>query len=254
MREASRPLTLSYIYSMKKKNNPLFTKAPTITAVIVERIDKRTVQKALAAGADMLEIRVDTFRKRDTESLVRALKRLRGFEGVSGVPLLLTCRDVTEGGVNAVAVKEKKLIFKALMPFVDCIDIELRVATGFRAVITEAREAGVAVIVSYHDFKGTPGAARLEGIIRKGRAAGGDAVKIAATAECREDLKRLAAVLLGHSAVIIIAMGPQGKASRLFFPLLGSLTTYGSVTKSSAPGQMPVAELVKAFKALEIKN
>jgi len=239
---------------MKKKNNPLFSKAPTITAVIVERIDKRTVQKALAAGADMLEIRVDTLENRDPESLARALKRLKGYESACGAPLLLTCRDVSEGGVHAITLKEKRLIFKALIPLVDYIDIELKKSAALRGIIIEAREAGVGVVISYHDFKGTPSAVRLSEIITKGRAAGGDAVKIAATAKSRNDLKKLAAALLEHSALIVIAMGPLGKASRIFFPLLGSLTTYGSVTKSAAPGQMPVAELVQAFKTLEIKN
>jgi len=63
---------------MKMKISSLESNAPAITAVIVGRIEKRTVLKALAAGADMLEIRVDTFAQRETEALVRSVKRLKG--------------------------------------------------------------------------------------------------------------------------------------------------------------------------------
>ncbi|MFQ5427927.1 MAG: type I 3-dehydroquinate dehydratase [Thermodesulfobacteriota bacterium] len=239
---------------MKKKNNPLFSSAPLITAVIVGRIEQRTIKKALVAGADMLEIRVDTFENRGPEDLLRAIKRLKGYEGASRIPLLLTCRARSEGGVHAVAAREKRLIYQALIPFVDCIDIELARVAGYGDVMAQARKAGVGVIISYHDFKATPGAARLSEIIKKGMAAGGDAVKIAATANSRKDILRLTAALLGHRNLIVIAMGPLGKASRVFFPLLGSLTTYGSVTRSSAPGQMPLDELVRAFKTYGIYN
>lgn len=239
---------------MKKKDSFFLPDRPAITAVIVGRIEKRTVRKALSAGADMLELRVDTFEKRDPVRLARAVKRLKGYDGAGNIPLILTCRASTEGGANALSLREKKLIFRTLMPFVNLIDIELRRAEGFKDIVAEAREAGVGVIISYHDFKGTPPSVKLSEIIKKGRFLGADAVKIAATARSREDILRLTAALIGNRDLIIIAMGPQGKATRVFFPLLGSLTTYGAVTRGSAPGQMPVAELVAAFKTYGIVN
>jgi len=250
------PLPVHIHILMTKKINSLESIAPAITAVIVERIEKRTVMKALAAGADMLELRVDTFAQRGPGALVRAVKRLKGYDGAAKTPLILTCRARSEGGVNEISSREKRLIFQALMPFVDYIDIELGKAAGFKDIIRGAKKSGVGVIISYHDFKGTPGAARLEGLIKKGKALGGGGaiVKIAATANSITELKRLAGALLRHSGLIIIGMGPLGAASRVFFPLLGSLTTYGSVTRSSAPGQMPVVELKKAFGKYGIHN
>jgi 3-dehydroquinate dehydratase-1 len=232
---------------MTIKINSLESDAPAITAVIVGRIEKRTVLNALAAGADMLEIRVDTFAKRDIDALVRGIKRLRGYEGAEKTPLILTCRASSEGGAGNVSAREKRLIFQALMPFVNFIDIELRKAGRFSDIIRTAAKAGVGVIISYHNFKSTPTAARLEELIKKGRALGGGTVKIAAAVHSTAELKRLAKALLNHKGLIVIGMGPLGAASRVFFPLLGSLTTYGSITASSAPGQMPVAELKRAF-------
>jgi len=232
---------------MTMKINSLECDAPTITAVIVTRIEKRSVLNALASGADMLEIRVDTFARRETDALIRGIKRLRGYKGAENTPLILTCRARSEGGANNISPREKRLIFQALMPFVDYIDIELRKAGRFRDIIRTAAKAGVGVIISYHNFKATPTAARLEELIKKGHALGNGAVKIASAVRSTAELKRLAGTLLNHKGLIVIGMGPLGAASRVFFPLLGSLTTYGSITASSAPGQMPVAELKKAF-------
>lgn len=241
------PLLSIYTYSMITKINSLESGAPLITAVIVGRIEKRSIIKALKAGADMLEIRVDTFAGRAPEALAQGIKRLKGYEGAEKTPLILTCRAKAEGGVHEVSPKEKRQIFHTLIPLVHYIDIELSKSTTFKNIITEAKEAGVGVIISYHDFKGTPATARLEGLIKKGMALG-DIVKIAATVNSTAELKRLAKPLLNHRRLIIIGMGPLGAASRVFFPLLGSLTTYGSITQSSAPGQMPVAELREALR------
>jgi len=236
-----------YTYSMTKKINSLESGTPLITAVIVGRIEKRTIIKALKAGADMLEIRVDTFAQRAPEALAQGIKRLKGYEGAEKRPLILTCRAKAEGGVHEVSTIKKRQIFQTLISLVDYIDIELSKAAAFKSIIAEAKEAEVGVIISYHDFKGTPATARLEGLIKRGKALG-DIVKIAATVNSTAELKRLTKPLLNHRGLIIIGMGPLGAASRVFFPLLGSLTTYGSITGRSAPGQMPVAELREALR------
>ena len=41
----------------------------------------------------------------------------------------------------------------------------------------------------------------------------------------------------------LVAMGAHGVASRVFFPLFGSLISYGGVGAAGAPGQLPLAEL-----------
>jgi len=234
--------------------NTLNSHEPGITAVILRRIDKRTVIKALTAGADALELRIDTFETRAPSALVRGIKRLRSYDGAGKTPLILTCRARSEGGVQDISAKEKTLIYSTLMPYVDYIDIELRKAGRFRDIIEAAEKAGIGVIISYHDFKGTPRAPRLEAIIQEAKALGADIVKIAATANSAAELKRLAALLFVHKGLIVIGMGPMGAASRIFFPLLGSLTTYGFITGSVAPGQLPVTELAEAFRKYGIKG
>ncbi len=249
---------------MTTKTSPLLLKAPCMAGVIVGRIEKRVVKRAVSWGVGALEIRVDTFEERSPATLKRGIEGLRGVEGAAGLPLILTCRDRAEGGVHAVGAAEKRLIFRELIPLIDYIDIEVRKARHFRGVITEAHEAGCGVILSYHDFHRTPPAPRLREVIVRARAAGGDIVKIAARADTRADLMRLAALLVNYKGpgrkrgagtrggLIVIAMGPAGRASRVFFPLLGSLVTYGSIDASTAPGQMTLKEMAAAFRAYEI--
>ena len=54
------------------------------------------------------------------------------------------------------------------------------------------------------------------------------------------DMLRLAELTLKHKNLIIISMGELAKISRVFFPIMGSFITYGTVSESSAPGQMPL--------------
>ena len=47
---------------------------------------------------------------------------------------------------------------------------------------------------------------------------------------------------------IVIAMGAHGVASRVFFPLLGSLITYGYLHQAVAPGQLSLADLTAELR------
>ena len=67
-------------------------KAPLICAVAEKSIESREINKALKAGATMLEIRLDTFSKRAIKLLPNALKRLKARK----IPLLLTIRSPGE--------------------------------------------------------------------------------------------------------------------------------------------------------------
>jgi 3-dehydroquinate dehydratase-1 len=50
----------------------------------------------------------------------------------------------------------------------------------------------------------------------------------------------------------MIAMGNIGRHLRAVAPLYGSVLTYGFVAKSTAPGQMSLAELILAKKLFDV--
>jgi 3-dehydroquinate dehydratase len=43
-------------------------------------------------------------------------------------------------------------------------------------------------------------------------------------------------------------MGPRGRATRVLFPALGSLFTFASLDKKTAPGQLGLEETLRAIE------
>ena len=221
-------------------------KTPAIAGVVTDRADRTGLTKAARTGADLIELRLDTVRVRKGAAIITALK---SFRKSSPVPVLLTIRSKKEGGRYLVKDDERLRLFKELTPYVDGIDIELSSKKIIKGVVREAKKRKKLVVVSFHDFKGTPGEKKLDGIVTRAKRAGADAVKIAASVASTEHVKRLATLVATGKDLIVIGMdkgmNKKGAATRVFFPLIGSLITYGSVTSSTAPGQMSVKELKK---------
>lgn len=219
---------------------------PRIAAVIVDGEDRKAIAAAKRDGADLLELRIDCFKKQDVAVVQKIVKHIQ----VKKLPMLATIRSKAEGGKSGISEKERLRLFQAVIPFVDAVDIELSSKKILRDVIKEARRFKKKVIVSYHNFKDTPEQKKLEAIIKNGKKAGGDIVKIAAFAKNKKDIIQLASLTASHNDIITIAMGRLGIVSRLFFPMLGSLLTYCSVTKSSAPGQIPLKTTANLLKEI----
>ncbi len=228
--------------------------APLVAAVIVDGVSTGAVRKALALGADMLELRVDTFKDRGAQSVVKMFQRLKKIKGVKSIPILLTVRSKGEGARFEIKDAGRLAIFRALIPFVDAIDIELASSAILPHVVGLAKKNRKTIIVSSHDFNGTPTDKRLEAIIRAGFKAGADVVKIAAYVKDAKDVRRLAGLLVKHDNLIVIPMGEYGTPFRVFFPVLGSLSTYGSVTGKTAPGQLCLKDVISAFRAFGLKK
>lgn len=212
---------------------------PTVAAVITGGIFAPEIRKAASLGAGLLELRVDTFASFDG----RLLASFEKLKKLTGLPILLTIRSVREGGRAELSDRDRAQLFLRLMPFADLVDIELSSGRILETVVNSAKRAKKRVIVSHHDFESTPGEKKLRKITELARKAGADTVKIASMVNSQSDLRRLAALLCSQDSMIVIGMGPLGKPSRVFFPLLGSLITYGSITKSTAPGQMSLKEM-----------
>lgn len=212
--------------------------------VIIGGINRRVVARAVSQGADILEVRLDTFGDLSPDKVERALKRLRNN---TTLPILLTLRSRREGGEIDISDKARLKILTEAIRYADIVDIELGARSILKNVIDLAHKTGKPAIVSHHNFKVTPGAKVLAEIIKKSRAAGADIVKIAAFANKKEDIKRLARLLTDSDDLVVIAMGPLGVASRVFFPALGSRITYGSITGKTAPGQLSLKEIKKEF-------
>jgi len=218
---------------------------PRIAVPFTDHATRADVGDALTRGMDVAELRVDLFSHATPDA---ALATLGLF---AGVPTLATVRHADEGGGFRGSEVERLALYRAFVPRVDAIDVEIASEIG-GAVIAAARDAGKLAIASFHDFAKTPDRSALDAIAAKGRALGADVVKIATAVAGTDDLRALARLLLerGDEGWIVIGMGPRGVASRVLFPLLGSLVTYAATGTQTAPGQLGLDELVALLKKL----
>ncbi|GAA3299641.1 type I 3-dehydroquinate dehydratase [Dactylosporangium vinaceum] len=194
--------------------------------------------RARALGVDLAELRIDWHRSAEPADVLAAIAPFRA----AGLPTLATIRSKAEGGYWSGDDAARLRLFAAVLPAVDAVDVELSSDQVLPGVVAAARAADRPVIVSYHDFDRTPGAAELRAKVEAARAAGADAVKISTMAQGSEDLRVLAGLLVEYDRMIVIGMGAEGAGSRVFFPLLGSRITYSAIGGRPAPGQLPFEE------------
>lgn len=199
--------------------------------------------------ADLIELRLDMF---EDNSLYHALETLRIAKDKFNKPLITTVRDISEGGQRAIS--DRFALYEAALPLSDFVDVEVNSENLLQRVKGIISDRTI-LIGSYHNFDFTPQDEFLEGIVRKGRLSGVDVVKIAVTANDRNDLIRLLLLTLRHkdSGIITMCMGEHGLPSRIIAPVFGSLIAYGYINKPSAPGQLSVRQLSEIFSLLNIR-
>ena len=194
-----------------------------------------------ASEADMIELRLDL-----VNEPIQAIKAVRL---ATTKPIIATNRLKTEGGMFQGSERERIELLLQAAPFADFVDIEL---------LAELRDEFMArvnkpVIVSYHDFLGMPDEDEMATILDNMKKTGAIYAKIAVTPKnLRDNLRILGLLLDADLPLCMIAMGNIGRHLRAVAPLYGSVLTYGFVAKSTAPGQMSVAELILAKKMFDV--
>jgi 3-dehydroquinate dehydratase-1 len=191
--------------------------------------------------ADLVEFRMDLASD--------PLDQLRAYDG--GLPLLVTNRVAWEGGEAPDTRERLDALETALeLPLVEAIDLELAALEDGNAgrVRDHAREHGVSVVVSTHDFEATPPVDDLRERLSDA-CEYGDVGKIAVTAQSSDDVLDVLGVtrdLTGTGeTVATMAMGEAGRHSRAVAPLYGSRIGYAPVdpADATAPGQYDLATL-----------
>lgn len=205
------------------------------------------LERAAAADSwpcDVVEIRLDLIGEESCDWTVAALRLTK-----AGLGTLLTVRHVSEGGRWTGDEQARLDCYLQGIPLVTGVDVELG-ADILADVVSSARDR-VTIIGSHHNFRAMPDVSSLCETVRSGRSAGVDVVKIAAFASDELDLRRMTGALkkCADSAVCMLAMGPQGPASRISLPLAGSCLTYGFLDKPNAPGQPSAGEIRDALMA-----
>lgn len=243
------------------KNITLGEGMPKICIPLVGRTLSGLKQEAKALQAlhpDLAEWRVDCFeRAGDLAAVTEALGEIAA--ALSGVPLVFTFRSAREGGEQEISAEEYRALneMAAASGLADLIDVELfGNEADVRFLIEFAHQHGVRVIVSNHDFAGTPPKEEIIARLRQAQALGGDLPKIAVMPQSASDVLTLldaTCVMREQYAdrpIITMSMAGTGVISRLAGEVFGSAVTFGAAGKASAPGQIPAAELRQALELL----
>ena len=232
---------------------------PKICVPIVGRTREEVLEQAAAIRslpADLVEWRFDCFYNVSTLSLLTVLTFLSELRRALGdLPLLFTFRTAAEGGEKKISHQVYEELNRTVLSsgMVDLLDVELSQGDELLARLMDlARDRGVKVILSSHDFEQTPPEDELVDRMERMQALGADIAKVAVTPQCEEDVDVLlrAAKRFTDTAdipAIAISMGELGTRSRIEGERYGSSVTFGAAIRASAPGQIDVAELRAAL-------
>ncbi len=213
---------------------------------------KAQIGRALAGGAEMLELRTDYIEGLTADTVRLLLSEVRRL---SGVPVIVTCRGRREGGAMDHAESLRMaVLLEAVAAGADFIDVEFadytrpEVGSRIDAALTESSDTRL--ILSTHDF-----AHPFDDIGRKYRdmvAACPKAVpKLVYTANHINDC--FPAFDLLHQTdgrAIVLCMGPAGLISRILARKLGCLVTFASLDEAAAtaPGQLTLTQFKNLYR------
>jgi 3-dehydroquinate dehydratase I len=210
---------------------------PQIVGVIFTRTDLRRALR-MRNPPNLFELRLDALFAK-SEEVRDAIVDLRA-------PLIITARHPREGGSNQLSAQKRRALLLRFLPHAAYVDIELRSAGTFAAILEEARAKSVRTIVSFHDFNETPSRPRLDKIARTAQLLGADLLKIATRTDTPAQLTRLLDFFLRERLEMKIAamgVGHLGRISRFQFARHRSALNYGHLGSPQAEGQLSIIQL-----------
>ena len=237
------------------------TGMPKVCLPIVGHTQYEIVSQTMTIASlkpDIVEWRVDWYDDvLQSENLIEMLKQVRKL--LDRIPLLLTFRRVEEGGVQECTIDEYTRVYETAIQsgLVDLVDYELEVGDdALIPLIKHAKDAGITVVVSNHDFEKTPAKEELIRRMEKMIDIDADIPKIAVMPNSNRDVLELLDVTdtihQKYPDVPIITMSMEGRGivSRVCGEIFGSCVTFGCARKASAPGQIEADDLERAIKII----
>ncbi len=192
--------------------------------------------RELVRKEEFVELRLDLLKFSTIQ-----LKELLAIPGKK----IITCRrgDYTDN--------ERIGMFReAIDSGVDYIDLELEMPVEMKQkIVSQARSSDCQVIISYHDYSGTPAIGILQDLMQTCKESGADIVKMACQVNEPPDIIRLLSLYDANTRLVIIGMGRLGTITRIAGPLLGGIFTYAAPGQEmeTAPGQLSKESLQKIY-------
>jgi len=202
---------------------------------------------ALARDNPFIELRLDYLPKPGL-----ALPKVREFaESHPHVAVIGTCRRVASGGKFRGSIPSQlELLGKVADAGCQLVDLELQTALRLKPAQLEKLRGKAAVVLSFHDFRGTQ---KLDETLMKMTGHPADFYKVVSTATSLSDNVTMMKFLERHQdshALVGLCMGEQGIISRVLGARAGSAFTFGALTadEKTAPGQVTAQELRSTYR------
>ncbi|MBO7124879.1 MAG: type I 3-dehydroquinate dehydratase [Bacteroidales bacterium] len=196
---------------------------------------------SVAHSAEMAEIRIDLCGL-DEQSVTDVFSQI-------SVPTIATCRPEFCDDE-----KRAKLLKTAILSGATYVDVEIESQENFKKEIMNfAHEKGSKCIVSYHNYEETPTKQTLQEIIDCCFSQGADIAKIATMARSKRDTSRVLSLYETNDNIVALAMGEEGKISRVACLYLGSPFSFAAIdeTHASANGQLTVAQMKEIVRNIK---
>ncbi|WP_205847855.1 shikimate dehydrogenase [Anaerohalosphaera lusitana] len=209
------------------------------------------ITKAAHAGAEILELRLDSLPQLNAENV----SRLVAFAKATELGVIATCRDNAEGGTGDWPQDVRtRMLCEAIQAGADYVDCEL--ANYYDPAVREPIDKSLAgkpscrLILSCHNFEGT--FTDLTALYKEMADQGGRVIpKLAYTAKHINDCFPAIDLLRTKDRdAIVICMGEAGYITRVLAKRFGSYLTFACLDEqcSTAPGQVSIDELKNLYR------
>ncbi|MGB7600803.1 MAG: shikimate dehydrogenase [Candidatus Sulfotelmatobacter sp.] len=226
---------------------------PRVCVAVAASDPSELIEKAegLIRDNSFLEFRLDYISKPGL-----ALPKVKHFlETHSGITVIATCRRTASGGkFRGSIVSQLDILAKAAAAGCQLVDVELQTALKCKPEQLQKLRARAALILSFHDFRGTK---KLDDTLEKMRAYPADFYKIVGTATTLADNVSMIQFLGRESdnhSIVGVCMGEQGIISRVLGVRAGSVFTFAAVSpgEETAPGQVTAQELRSVYRIEQV--
>jgi 3-dehydroquinate dehydratase/shikimate dehydrogenase len=222
---------------------------PRVCVAITASDPAEMVEKAdlLVRDNPFMEFRLDYIAKPGL-----ALPKIKQFiETHPGTMVIATCRRAASGGkFRGSVASQLDILGKASALGCQLVDVELQTAQKCKPAQLQKLRSRSALILSFHDFRGTK---KLDETLEKMRAFPADFYKIVSTATTLFDNVSMIKFLgreADNNSIVGMCMGEQGLISRVLGVRAGSVFTFASVSpgEETAPGQVTALELRSVYR------
>ena len=221
---------------------------PNICVSVKPKTNKEAlalIEKAEAAKADFIEIRLDNFETPKFSDLSASTK----------IPLIATNKLPSErGSFTGTQIQHWQTLIDAAKNGFQYVDLDLT-NLKLKEQISDLKELNVKTIVSFHKFDGAFNTQEMHRILNEEKSSGADVCKIISTAKNTQDNLTVLNFISENAAkthLVCFCMGEQGRISRLLSPVFGAFFTFAALEqgRETAPGQISINDMRTAYSLL----